>query len=121
MLTTSKLCLSLLAVSLTIGMSAVNADNCGIAPSKPKLLKGKHATSEALIANSKEVKDFVAQVDTYLDCREAEMVTEAFQLEDKKVKKAADKEVRALLKQRNAIGDAFNKQVKAFRKANPDS
>lgn len=116
--TYTKLYLTFLSAVTAIFISSVSIADCGAAPAKPALLDGKTASMEALVATSKAVNAFIANADTYLDCKEAVTLTEAFQAEDKKVKKAAKKEIKALLKQRNNIGAAFNKQVAAYKKAN---
>ncbi|MFA5548537.1 MAG: hypothetical protein WDA10_08370 [Porticoccaceae bacterium] len=99
--------------------STVMANECGEPPAAPPLVDGATATMEAVVANSDEVKVYIADADKYLDCREAAIATEGFTALDKSAQdeyRAANKTV---LDARNAIGEDFNKEVAAFKKANP--
>lgn len=106
---------------LSIGFisSSVLAD-CGDQPVKPELPDGKTATMDELVATSNAVKSFIAEADAYLDCSEKEIASEEFQALDDKQQNQKKKEVKALLKSRNNIADDFNKEVGAYKKANPE-
>src|SRR5690606_23809846 len=58
--------------------STVMANECGEPPAAPPLVDGATATMEAVVANSDEVKVYIADADKYLDCREAAIATEGF-------------------------------------------
>ncbi|MGD9660994.1 MAG: hypothetical protein AB7U63_06960 [Porticoccaceae bacterium] len=109
----------LLAMALAISTSAVFADNCGEIPQAPELVNGASATMEELVANSESVKAYIASADTFLDCRDAYAKTEEFKGLNQSEQKALIETSNELLGKRNAIGDDFNKEVAAFKAANP--
>lgn len=99
--------------------SAAMGSECGDPPAVPQLVDGATSTVDAVVANSEEVKAYIADADKYLDCREAAIATEDFAALDKSAQgeyRAANK---AVLDARNEIGEDFNEQVAAFKKANP--
>jgi hypothetical protein len=115
---TQKISNCLAVLSLVLMSSTVLAD-CGSLPGAPDIPNGAGASMDELVASSQAVKAFIASADAYLDCREAAMATEEFMAQDKKVINAAKKEIDSLIDARNDIGDQFNKEVGAYKKANP--
>lgn len=100
-------------------MSAGVFADCGTPPEEPQIPDGASASFDELIAASKVVKAYIAGVDGYLDCREALMATDEFKAQGENIINAAKEEVSTLTKHRNDIGDNFNKEVGAYKKANP--
>ena len=94
---------------------AQNSYDCGDAPIVPTLVDGSTSTMDVLVENSKEVKAFIARADEYLDCREKlySRIIHKLQKEDLR------EEIKKVTKQRNDIGDEFNDQVAAYKRANP--
>ena len=115
---TKKLSTCLAIVSLAF-MSSTALGDCGSLPAKPDIPNGAGASMDELVTASQAVKAFIASADVYLDCQEAAMATEEFLAQDKNIIKAAKKEISSLIDARNDIGDQFNKEVGAFKKANP--
>ena len=106
------------SAALSVGALAFASD-CGEAPVAPELVDGATVTMEEIVSNSEGVKAYIAEADKYLDCRESIIPTEAFTNLDETAQadyRAANKVV---LDARNGIGDAFNAEVAAFKKANP--
>jgi hypothetical protein len=98
---------------------AAYADDCGEAPKAPDIVDGASATMETLVANSAEVKKFIAAADANLDCREAFAKSDDFKAMSHDDQVAYSTVLANLLQQRNAIGDQFNAQVAAYKKAHP--
>ncbi|MCK9502807.1 MAG: hypothetical protein M0Q95_01310 [Porticoccaceae bacterium] len=109
----------LLALALSMSASVAFADNCGEIPQAPELVKGASSTMEELVANSESVKAYIASADTFLDCRDAYAKTDEFKGLNQDEQKALIDTSNELLAKRNAIGDNFNKEVAAFKAANP--
>lgn len=96
------------------------ARSCGDIPlePEPQIRDGASSLVAELVANSVQVNDFIDRADLYLDC-EAELGKMAVNLpEQVQIQRATS--LMALTKRRNAIGDEFNAQLAAYRKANPD-
>ena len=101
--------------------AAYAADTCGDAPEAPKLVDGATATMESLVANSAEVKKFIAAADSNLDCREAFTKSADFKAMSHDDQVAYSTVLAKLLKARNDIGDQFNAQVTAYKQAHPQN
>lgn len=101
-------------------LSTATLADCGDVPAEPEILDGATATMDQLVANSKSVNAYIAEMDTYLDCREAGMQTEEFAALSKTVRKATKKEVKNLTERRNEIGPRFNAEVQAYKKHHPE-
>lgn len=109
----------LFALGLGLFSIAGIADDCGSAPEMPALVDGTKATMEELVATSESVKSFIATADVFLDCREGFIKSDAFKEISADEQKQLIEENSTLLNNRNGIGDAFNKEVAAFKAANP--
>jgi hypothetical protein len=97
------------------GFSGVTlAADCGEAPVAPELADGTTATMDELIANSEAVKSFIADADTYLDCREDLMKSDEFKMMEEAVRASYVTATSELLDIRNSISEDFNEQVKIF-------
>ena len=115
----SKSRLILLSLTLGVFSAAALADDCGNAPQQPELVDGASATMEELVANSESVKNYIAEADAYLDCREKIVNSDTYKSmskDDQKVFTQANSDV---LASRNGIGDKFNAEVADYKKANP--
>lgn len=108
---------------LTLGAFSLNTlalgENCGEAPVAPELVDGKTASMEELVANSEQVKGYIAEADQFLDCREAVIPTEEYKALSKSEQKQYREANKQVLDARNVIGEAFNAEVAGFKKANP--
>lgn len=105
---------------LTAGFVTTSAlADCGSAPAAPEVPDGATVTMEELVAASNEVKTFIANADTYLDCRQAAMQSKTYKKLSDEEKDSWKEGMIALTKSRNEIGDNFNAQVQAFKEANP--
>lgn len=110
---------SLLVSGLAV-VGAVSAlADCGTTPVAPQLPNGAAATMEELVAASQAVKTFIADADTYLDCRLAATKTKAYKAMSQADQDAWEQEYTALTQVRNDIGPKFNDEVKAYQAANP--
>ncbi len=108
-----------LAAAMALGPVLAVADDCGEVPAAPEIIDGATATMEALVANSEEVKAYIAAADGYLDCREAIAKSDDFKdlpAAEQQAQIAANAQV---LETRNKIGDDFNAEVGAYKAANP--
>lgn len=94
-------------------------DGCGEEPVAPAIVDGATSAMEDLVANSKAVTGFIAEADTYLDCREAYVKDKSNGLSESD-RDAVSATISALTKKRNEIGDLFNAEVAKFREANPE-
>jgi len=109
-----------LLMSAALGFSSLAmATDCGEAPGAPALVDGSQVTMDEIVANSEQVKAYIASADAYLDCRETDMATEAFTAKPKSEQDSYRAANKAILDKRNGIGEEFNKEVAAFKKANP--
>lgn len=107
-----------LGAALSMGGLAY-ANDCGEAPVAPQLVDGASVTMEEIVANSEQVKAYIAEADKYLDCREAIIPTEAFTALDESAQAEYRAANKVVLDARNGIGEAFNAEVADFKKANP--
>ncbi len=107
----------LTCVLLSGAMSSAVLADCGQAPAEPEIPKGAKATMDELKAASQAVKSFIADADTYLDCK-LESKEEEMASMSSKEKKRWIKDYERLTKTRNDIPDRFNKQIQAHLKAN---
>jgi hypothetical protein len=105
---------------ILLGLSSTAlAQDCSEAPVAPDLVDGATASMDQLVANSEEVKTFIAAADSYLDCRYAYRDTVAYKDLSRSDKGAYTDETEEVLDARNEIGDDFNDEVAAYQAANP--
>lgn len=109
----------ILACALLSGVffNTALAQNCGTAPKQPAIPEGAKSTIDELKTSSQAVKAFIAEADTYLDCKLAARDTETENMSKKEIK-LWEKDLQHLTKMRNEIGDRFNEQVQAHLKTN---
>lgn len=108
----------LISVALSFSSLAL-ANNCGEAPAAPALVDGAKVTMDEIVANSEQVKAYIATADQYLDCREQIIPTEEFLARPEAEQESYRADNKTVLDKRNAIGEEFNAQVSAFKAANP--
>ncbi len=106
-------------LSLAFCASPLLAGDCGERPEAPEVIDGASASMDELVANSESVKAFIAEADTYLDCNEELATSDEFKELDPAEQKRIIKVNKALLKERNDIGQRFNEQVADYQAANP--
>ena len=108
---------SLLAASLLlVGQSALACDY----PERPEIPDGTTATKEEMLAAASAVKNYLAEVDTYLTCieqAEAEAVAAMEQVSPEDMKRRAemlDKRFAAANEEKALVGEMFNQQVRSY-------
>lgn len=107
-------------ISVALGFSSLAlANDCGEPPAAPALVDGATVTMDEIVANSEQVKAYIASADQYLDCREQVIPTEEFMARPEAEQESYRADNKAVLDKRNGIGDEFNAEVAAFKKANP--
>jgi hypothetical protein len=102
------------------GSHAFAQTDCGVLPEKPSIVDGTSATMEELVANSQEVKSYIGDVDSFLDCYDTFMQSSGFSELPQNEKLVYANAMDSILEARNAIGPEFNAQVEAFRAAQPE-
>lgn len=110
---------SLSVLVLAVAPMVALADSCGEAPQPPEILDGTKSSMEELVANSQSVKAYISDADSFLDCRESFAQTEDFKAQSTEQQEEQIKTNAEVLASRNGIGDAFNKEVAAYKAANP--
>jgi hypothetical protein len=108
---------SLLASSLLlVAQSALACDY----PERPEIPDGATATKEQMLAASAAVKDYLAEVDTYLTCieeAEAEAVAAMEAPAPEELQRRGDmldKRFAAANEEKALVGEMFNQQVRAY-------
>ena len=96
-------------------------------PERPHMPDGSTASKEELLAAKSGVQNFIASVDEYLQCVEAEEKaaiaemddpsTEELQLRDEMLNKKFD----AANEEKALVGEQFNQQVRAYNQKLKDS
>lgn len=109
----------LLSAALVMFSGATFAAPCGDPPEVPEIVDGTAATMDELVANSDQVKSYIAEADSYLSCYEGYAKSDEYKALDKAAQKAEMATYKDVLNRRNAIGEDFNEQVKAYKAANP--
>ncbi|MFA5630753.1 MAG: hypothetical protein WC997_04500 [Porticoccaceae bacterium] len=109
----------LLTLALGAFAGSALASDCGNPPQEPEIIDGATATMEDLVANSESVKTYISEADSYLDCREGIVKSDAFKEMSKDDQKAFQNANSDVLKSRNNIGEKFNAEVADYKKANP--
>ena len=108
---------SLLASSLLL--AAQSALACDY-PERPEIPDGTTATKEQMLAASAAVKDYLAEVDTYLTCieeAEAEAVASIQAPSPEELQRRGemlDKRFAAANEEKALVGEMFNQQVRAY-------
>ena len=101
------------------GSYALAQTDCGVLPEKPAIVDGATATMEELVTNSQQVKTYIGDVDSFLDCYDAFMQSNDFSELPQDEKLMYANAMDSILEARNAIGPEFNAQVEAFKEAQP--
>jgi hypothetical protein len=105
---------SCLAIVSSCAFAAAACDN----PSIPKIPEGKSATMDQLLAAQGEVKAYMAAMETFLSCIDAEAASKGDDA-------PADYKTLMVTRHNTAVTEmetlaaSFNEQVKAFKAANP--
>jgi len=101
---------------LLIGQSALACDY----PERPEIPDGSTATKEEMLAAASAVKNYLAEVDTYLSCieqAEAEAVAGMEEPSPEDLKRRADmldKRFAAANEEKALVGEMFNQQVRSY-------
>ncbi len=91
-------------------------------PARPHIPDGSTATKNELLAGKSAVQTFLASVDDYLNCVEAEeqaaisKIDEADSKMIKKRNKLLDQKFDAANQEKELVGEQFNQQVRAYNK-----
>lgn len=107
-------------VSIALLLAAQNALACDY-PQRITIPDGATASKEEMIAGQKNVKAYVASMDEYLACIEAEEAQAVLSLgdvdEDVKRQRAImfDKKYNAAVEEENLVAEEFNVQVRAYK------
>ena len=110
----------MIQILVLMGLSTTAlSQECGDEPVAPSIVDGASASMDDLVANSQEVKGFIAEADVFLDCLYEYRDTVAYKDLDDAAKDEFKTYSTEILDSRNAIGDVFNEQVAAYRAANP--
>ena len=109
--------MSLVLATFSAGVFA--ASPCGDRPEAPSIIDGATATMDDLVANSEAVKAYIAEADEYLNCYETFAKSDDYKAMSAEDQRTEVKSYKEVLKVRNAIGEDFNDEVKAYKKANP--
>ncbi len=104
---------------LLVGGKAFAQSDCGVLPDKPTIVDGSTASMEELVANSEEVKGYISEVDSFLDCYDLYMQSSDFSELPQSEQVSYANAMEQILNARNSIGPEFNAQVEAFREAQP--
>ena len=110
----SVFAVSTFAISSLVFSQSEDDSGCGVEPVAPEIVDGATSSMEDLVANSKAVNAYIADADTFLDCREAYVKGL-----DKSERDQHTGAISELTAKRNEIGDIFNAQVAKFKEANP--
>ena len=111
------------AVSVAILFAAQSALACDY-PERVDIPDGATASKEALIAGQKEIKAYMASMDEYLSCIEAEEASAVLALgeidEDTERQRAEmfNKKYNAAVEQMNLVAEEFNVEVRAYKDVN---
>ncbi len=109
-----------LAVSVALVSMASGALACDY-PKRAAVPDGATSTKEEMIAGQKGVRDYMASMESYLSCIEAEeaaAVLELGNLDEKAKRQRADmfnKKYNAAVEEMNLVAEEFNLQVRAYR------
>ena len=93
-------------------------------PARVDMPDGATATKEAMIAGQRSIKAYMASMEEYLSCIEAEEVTAVLSLgdvdEDNKRQREDlfNKKYNAAVQQMNLVAEEFNLQVRAYKDIN---
>ena len=111
----TKLAVSVALVSLASGALACDYPNRATVPD------GATASKDEMIAGQRGVKDYMAAMETYLSCieaQEAAAVLELGDLDESAKRQRADmfnKKYNAAVEEMNLVAEEFNLQVRAYR------
>lgn len=111
------------AISVAILFIAQSALACDY-PDRVDMPVGATASKEAMIAGQKDVKTYMAAMEEYLACIEAEEAAAVLSLgdvdEDTKRQRAElfNKKYNAAVEQMNLVAEEFNVQVRAYKDIN---
>ncbi|MCH7820843.1 MAG: hypothetical protein IIA07_02400 [Proteobacteria bacterium] len=111
-----------LAIGSLILLAAPLAFACDY-PNRPAIPDGNMATKDEMIAAKGSVNTYIAGVDEYLTCIEADWTAAKEELEnsesedEKRGDKLIDKKFDAANDEKALVGEEFNQQVRAYNNA----
>lgn len=112
---TTKLAVSVALVSMTAGAIACDY------PKRAAVPDGATASKDEMIAGQRGVKNYMAAMEDYLSCIEAEeaaAVLELGSLDERAKRQRADmfnKKYNAAVEEMNLVAEAFNLQVRTYK------
>ena len=107
-------------IKISIGSLLFLATSLALAceyPGRPAIPDGATASKEDLLAAKASVQAFIAKVDEYLTCIEAEAVAERDNLTQEEMQRAdemLDKRFDAANEEKALLGEHFNQQIRAY-------
>lgn len=109
-----------LAVSVALFSLASGAMACDY-PTRATVPDGATATKDEMIAGQRGVKDYMAAMESYLSCIEAEEAAAVLKLElDESAKRQRadmfNKKYNAAVEEMNLVAEEFNMQVRAYKR-----
>ena len=111
------------ALSVAILFMAQGALACDY-PARVDMPDGATATKEAMITGQRDVKAYMASMEEYLSCIEAEEATAVLSLGDvdedtkRQREELFNKKYNAAVQQMNLVAEEFNVQVRAYKDIN---
>ena len=111
-----KIVCSALILAAQMLFATVVVAECSSDAVLPDLPKGKKAAMEEMVAAQGAIKTYMASSNAYLECMDGEM-TEIPE-EEKDAKAAAVDAYNEAVDEQTELAKDFNKQLKAFKKAN---
>jgi len=115
-----------IAFGATLFLTSAMALACDY-PERPHMPNGAAASKDELLAAKSAVQDFIASVDEYLQCVEAEEKEAAAALDDpspeelQRRDEMLSKKFDAANEEKALVGEQFNQQIRAYNQKLKDS
>ena len=110
-------------IKMAFGVALIFTSTIALAcdyPERPHLPDGASASKDQLLAAKSGVQDFIAAVDEYLQCVEAEEEVAAAELEDPSAEelqrrdKILNRKFDAANEEKALVGEQFNQQIRRY-------
>ena len=105
--------------SASLFMAATAQANCNF-PANIEIPDGSSATEAELVATQSTVKQYMAAVETYLACLEAETKALGPGITEDQIR-VHDMKHNAAVDEMEKLASAFNAEIRAFNKKNPSN
>lgn len=107
-------------LGLTFGFATVSNATCEY-PAEVKVPPGASATKAEIEAAATTVKKYLADLDDYMKCIDAEFAAVPVEEQTDEVKAMHVKRYNAAVDAMNAAATSFNTELRAFKAANPQT